>query len=212
VSGSYGSRRDFTTSDFKNEGGRKGRGGQDLLRIDSALEAIGGIRCQKETTGAPADLRSGKISRFEEDLGSGISDSAVEPAHDSSESEGCARLVRDDAVDVLEGVGFFIEGFEFFVLGGLANVNSSIDLTSVEGMKRLTDFVEDIVCNINDVIDGTKANGFKFLYKPIRAWRDFDSFNTEDRIEWASRGIDGDDSESSASSVGCDFTIGLVSV
>ena len=103
-------------------------------------------------------------------------------------------MVRDDAVDVFEGVGFFIEGFEFFVLGGLANVNSSIDLTSVEGMKRLADFVEDIVCNINDVIDGTKANGFKFLYKPIRAWRDFDSFNTEDRIEWASRGIDGDDS------------------
>ena len=70
-------------------------------------------------------------------------------------------------------------------------MNSSIDLTGVEGMKRLADFVEDIVCNINDVIDGTEANGFKFLgTSQFGLGADFDSFNTEDRIEWASRGID----------------------
>ena len=63
-------------------------------------------------------------------------------------------MVRDDTIDIFEIVGFFIEGFKFFALGGLANVNSSIDFTGVEGVKRLADFVEDVVCDINDVVDG----------------------------------------------------------
>jgi hypothetical protein len=104
-------------------------------------------------------------------------------------------LVRDHTIDVFELVGFLIEGFEIFALGGLANVNSSIDFTGVEGVKRLADFVEDVVCNINDVVDGAEANGFELLGKPIRAGSNFDSFDLQDRIEWASGGIASDNSQ-----------------
>jgi len=71
-----------------------------------------------------------------------------------SEGEGRARLVGDDAIDVLELVSFFVEGFEFFAIGGLADVEWSGDFSGVEGVKRLADLVEDVVGDVDDVVDG----------------------------------------------------------
>ena len=87
-------------------------------------------------------------------------------------------MVRNDAVDVLELVSLFVESFKFLAFGSLADMDRSVDFTCVEGVKWLAYFVEDVVCDINDVVDGAEADRLEFLGKPIGAGRDFDSFNT----------------------------------
>ena len=94
-------------------------------------------------------------------------------------------MVRDDTVDVLKIVSFFVEGLELFAVSSLADVKRSGDFGRVEGVERLPDLVEDVVGDIDDVVDGAQADGFELFRKPVGTRGDFDTFYREDGVEGA---------------------------
>ncbi|MFT6181402.1 MAG: hypothetical protein ACJAQT_002126 [Akkermansiaceae bacterium] len=102
-------------------------------------------------------------------------------------------MVGDDTVDVFEGVGFFVECFELFAVGGLADVEGARDFGGIESVEGLAEFVEDVVGDIDDVVDGAEADRFELFDEPVGAGGDFDSFDGKGGVERADEGIEDDD-------------------
>ena len=163
-----------------------------MIRVDSAFEAVGGIGSEEKAPGSTTNIRGREVSRLEENVDGGVSHPTIQSTHHAGEGERSARLVGDDAVDVLKVMGFLVEGLELLAMVGLTDVKWSADLGSVEGVKWLAEFVENVVGNIDDVIDGAETDGFEFFGEPVGAWGYFDAFDRKDGVEGADRGVDGD--------------------
>ena len=89
----------ISTGNFGNECGSECGSWDDLIRIDSAFEAVGRIRGEEKSTRRMADFGRGEEGGFEEDVGGAIGDAAIESSHDASEGEGFSALIGNYAVD-----------------------------------------------------------------------------------------------------------------
>ena len=79
---------------FENQGCGEGRGRKNIVGINSALEAVGGIRSEEKAARSAADFRSGEVGGFEKDVGGAFADSAIESSHHAGEGKGGLRFRR----------------------------------------------------------------------------------------------------------------------
>ena len=122
-SGGDGIGGSFAPGNFENQCCGEGRGRKNIVGINSALEAVGGIRSEEKAARSAADFRSGEVCGFEKDVGGAFADSAIESSHHAGEGKGGSVFVGDEAIVLVEFVRFFVEGEELFSLGGLSDVD-----------------------------------------------------------------------------------------
>lgn len=160
--------------EFDDELGGAFASGVDEGGIESAFEAVGGVGDEAEATGGGADGGGVEDGAFEEHRCCFFGDAGVFAAHDAGEGDGFLGVGDDEVVGV-KFVSFAVEGGEFFVGFGLANANGVADEgRRIEGVERLAKFEEDVVGDVNDVVDGTKADGFEAFAHPLGAGGDFE--------------------------------------
>ena len=182
----------FASSDGEDEAGGGVGCAKGLLGVDTTLEAVGGVGVDAEAAGGAADAGGLEVGDFEEDVCGGVGDAGFFATHDAGDGEGFG-LIGDDEVVREEGAVLAVEGDEGFAFGGVADDDAAVELGEVEGMEGLAHLHEDVVGDVNEVVDGAKADAVEALLEPLGAGGDFHAADGAGDVEGAGfGGVDAD--------------------
>ncbi len=102
-------------------------------------------------------------------------------------------MIGDDEVVGKEGAILAVEGDEGFAFSGVADDDAAVEFGEVEGVEGLAHLHEDVVGDVNEVVDGAKADAVKALLKPLGAGGDFHAADGAGDVEGAGfGGVDAD--------------------
>ena len=182
------------TRDLGDESG--GDGGVLVAggRIHTALVAQGGLTHEREVARGAARVGRREGRTLQEHIGRCLGDLAVEAAHDAR--KGDRVLSIGDERHVAGKRAFLaIERRELLAIarGTHAHVMLAIGAlgkgAQVEGVQGLAQLEEDVVADVDDVVDGTGAQGRDALDEPLRRGADLHVADDASRIARAQLGV-----------------------
>ena len=141
------------------------------ILIDALFKALGAVGMLTERTSGLADVVAHELCGFKHHIGGVILDLGIQTAHDACERN---RLltVTDHKMIRIQLEFLFIERDNRLILLCSADDDLSVrKLTQIECVHRLTDFLEDIVRDIDDIGDGADADECQSAAHPLRRLR-----------------------------------------
>ena len=126
-----------------------------------------------------ADSYGVEVCGFEEDVFGVFCYTAFESAEDTGNTH-CLFLISDHEVASIHLALYAVESNEFLALACIAHMDLvAFDLVSIEGMERLTHFVQHEVRDIDDVVNRTKTDSQQAVFEPLRRFFHFHTFDVE---------------------------------
>ena len=114
-------------------------------------------------------------SRFDQYVAGCRGDFRIGTTHHTRQSHG-AIGIGDDAHVSRQDVFFVVDRLQLFP--GFCATNDdplSVQTIHVEGMQRLTTFHQDIVCDVDDIVDGRNPDSLQSTLQPGWAGANFNS-------------------------------------
>src|SRR3990167_6402774 len=135
-------------------------------RVEGLLKAGAGLGAQTQLLGRLADRGGVEVGGFEQQRCRRVADLGFETAHHAGEGDGAAAGL-DHQVVAGEGSFDAIEGLEAFALFGPVDLDA-IDLPGVEGVHGLAEVHHDVVREIDESANGSRADVAKAELYPKR--------------------------------------------
>ena len=157
--------------------------------VDAALKAERGVGVEGKSASRLANPGGVEISRFEEDVGGGFGDAAVEASEHAAYAH---RLfgIAYHKVALGEGAFHAIEGDKLSAFGACLHHHFfAFYLGKVEAVQRLVESEKHKVGDIHYVVDRTLTNGEQEVLEPLGAFSHFHVANGHATIARASLGI-----------------------
>ena len=165
------------------------------VRIQSALEAEGGICAQSEAPCRATDPCGIEASRLEEDVRRGRCHARIESTKYATDTHRFLG-VADHQIVGCECAFYAVERRERRACRHGANLNpAASDLRRVKGVQRLTKLVQDVIRHVHHVVDRSKANGRQSTAQPLGALADGHAADRQAGVTWAALGVDGLDDD-----------------
>ena len=137
------------------------------IGVASTFETEGGVGLDTVTLAGLADGDGVEIGALEEDVGGLHGDAALFATEDAGNAH---RLVSvaDHKVFLVEFAFDTVEGHERSASGeSLYYDLVAVDLVGVKSVHRLTDFHEDVVGDVDDIVYRTDADGAETVLQPV---------------------------------------------
>ena len=123
---------------------------------DALLVMAGSVGVLTQTAGGLADVVTGELGAFKQQLGGAVLDFAVQTAHNTGQRHGLGA-VADDKVIGGQGELFFVQGGDLLAVLGTAHDDlAAFQRVHIKGVHRLTDLQHDIVGNVHNVGDAAQ--------------------------------------------------------
>ena len=135
--------------------------------VAAALVAERGVGFQAVAFRSFADADGVEIGAFDKDIFSIHGDARFLSAEDTGDTH-ALFLVANHQIAAIQATFLAVEGDKRSVLRQATHMNLVAgDHVGVEGMERLTDLHKDKVGDVDDVVDGAKADGAEFVLEPV---------------------------------------------
>ena len=159
---------DLSAGDLLDEQGRAFEGVDDVVGVGAPLETEAGVGAELVASGRLADGDGVEPRALDEHAFGGVGDSALYTTKDAGDAERLIGVANHEVVGA-EFPLLAVEGHEWRTFGAIADDDClSVDFVGVEGVERLTDAEEDVVGDVDDVVYGVEADGFKGFLEPLR--------------------------------------------
>lgn len=146
---------------------------QDIPGGSAAFKAVGRVGGQGQPAGRGADGGGLEPGGLQNDIRSGVRHAAFLPTHHAADGERLAGLVRNNQIRAVKRVFLPVQGLDGFPFISGAGDDAALHFRRVKGMEGRSQFMQDEVGNIHDVVDGTQADGYQAFLQPFRAFLHF---------------------------------------
>ena len=143
---------------------------QDIPGGSAAFKAVGGVGGQGQPAGRGAHGGGLEPGGLQNDIRSGVRHAAFLPTHHAADGERLAGLVRDNQVRAVKRVFLAVQSLESFPFISGAGDDAALHFRRVKGMEGRSQFMQDEVGNIHNVVDGAQTDGYQAFLQPFRAF------------------------------------------
>ena len=158
-------------------------------RAHAALVTAGSLCAQTQRAGRQADIRAVKRRNLEHDGRCFLGDFGFFAAH-HARNAGRVGLIGDHQHIRRKRALLAVQRGDGFAGVGAAHDNVAVlHLRQIKSVHRVAGFQHHIVCDIDNIVDGTNAGGVQRLAHPHRRRADFHVANDARAVARAERGI-----------------------
>src|SRR6266404_383070 len=157
--------------------------------IEPSLETI--ARLARQAEGAPSAPNASRleVGGFEHNVRGAVGNFGLGTAHDAGHDRGPLG-VADDGHLSRQPSAHSVQGDDLFPwLGSAHDDGRAPQLREIEGVQRLIDFEQDVVCRVDDVVDGALANALQARGQPRRTGTNSYTANHRDHVAGGALGV-----------------------
>ena len=129
--------------------------------IHAAFKTVGCFRNQAQSAGSLADCGRRKDSRFQKNITAFGGDLGIRAAHDAGQADRAIGIANAQ-IRFCQFAILAVKGYQPFPSFGAAHDNLPVlEFVIIKRMQWLSDFVKNIIGNIDDIGNGPDANGLQ---------------------------------------------------